>query len=53
MAFKSLVAALCIALVASVGTASAQSQQLVTEEMMVKSPIPASTSSSATSARPA
>jgi pimeloyl-ACP methyl ester carboxylesterase len=40
MAFKSLVAALCIALVASVGTASAQSQQLVTEEMMVKSPDP-------------
>src|SRR5215207_2939181 len=40
MAFKSLVAALCIALVVSVGTASAQSQALVTEEMMVKSPDP-------------
>jgi len=40
MAFKSLIAALCIALVASVGTARAQSQALVTEEMMVKSPDP-------------
>jgi pimeloyl-ACP methyl ester carboxylesterase len=40
MAFKSLVAALCIALVMSVGNARAQSQQLVTEEMMVKSPDP-------------
>jgi pimeloyl-ACP methyl ester carboxylesterase len=40
MALKSLVAALCIALVVSVGTARAQSQALVTEEMMVKSPDP-------------
>jgi pimeloyl-ACP methyl ester carboxylesterase len=40
MAFKSLVAALCIALVVSVGAARAQSQALVTEEMMVKSPDP-------------
>ena len=43
MAFKSMVAALCFAFAASMfvaGGASAQSQQLVTEEMMVKSPDP-------------
>jgi pimeloyl-ACP methyl ester carboxylesterase len=40
MALKSLVAALCITLVASVAGARAQSQSLVTEEMMVKSPDP-------------
>jgi pimeloyl-ACP methyl ester carboxylesterase len=43
MAFKSMVAALCFALAASVfvaGGAGAQSQPLVTEEMMVRSPDP-------------
>ncbi len=43
MAFKSMVAALCFAFAASVfiaGGAGAQSQPLVTEEMMVKSPDP-------------
>jgi pimeloyl-ACP methyl ester carboxylesterase len=43
MAFKSMVAALCFAFAASMfvaGGANAQSQQLVTEEMMVKSPDP-------------
>jgi pimeloyl-ACP methyl ester carboxylesterase len=43
MTFKSMVAALCFAFAASVfaaGGAQAQSQQLVTEEMMVKSPDP-------------
>jgi pimeloyl-ACP methyl ester carboxylesterase len=43
MTFKSMVAALCVAFAASVfaaGGAQAQSQQLVTEEMMVKSPDP-------------
>ena len=55
MAFKSMVAALCFAFAASVfvaGGAGAQSQPLVTEEMMVKSPTRGSRSLSATSARP-
>ena len=44
MTFKSMVAALCVAFAAAsvfvAGSARAQSQQLVTEEMMVKSPDP-------------
>ena len=41
MGFKSLIAALCVALVVSIaGDARAQTQALVTEEMMVKSPDP-------------